>query len=382
MGLQRCTMGRFRQTSCGADRVVQRATSGGGPQVASVQAEWQLQVLRRHARDSTAFQTLEPGLKIHRLDDEAFAAFHDTGAAWVVVGTPVGPIEKQADYVAALRRRAQEVHRRLRFVSVPPEWADACGLGSIVVGEEPYWMRGEFARALTGSRSLREQLRRARAKGVTARCVSSSDLAQDPELRRALVELGEAWLRTHRSAPLGFMVHLELFAHAEERLYVVAERAGEVTGLLAAIPAHGEAGWMVEDLLRTPDTPNGTVELMIAHAMDALEAQEAKWVSLGLAPLAGPVSPLLAFVRRRANWFYNFDGLIRFKAKFKPTRWEARAVAYPPGAQWLALFDVLSAFARDGVLRFALATLWRYRKLSIAIALALGVLAAACIASP
>ena len=44
-----------------------------------------------------------------------------------------------------------------------------------------------------------------------------------------------------------------------------------------------------EDVLRSPEAPNGTVELLIDAAMRALHEAGSRFVTLGLAPLAGAI---------------------------------------------------------------------------------------------
>ena len=74
-------------------------------------------------------------------------------------------------------------------------------------------------------------------------------------------------------------------------------------------------------------------------------AQGYRWLNLGMAPLAGleqhPLAPAWHrvgnIVFRYGEYFYNFDGLRRYKAKFNPV-WESKYLAAPGG---LALPRVL-----------------------------------------
>jgi phosphatidylglycerol lysyltransferase len=93
-------------------------------------------------------------------------------------------------------------------------------------------------------------------------------------------------------------------------------------------------GWLIEQFVRSPDAPNGTVELLIDTAVRRLAAEGAGYVTLGLAPLADrahadpPGTPplwlrlLLGWMRAHGRRFYDFRGLESFKAKFSPMRWE------------------------------------------------------------
>src|SRR5262249_10460800 len=57
---------------------------------------------------------------------------------------------------------------------------------------------------------------------------------------------------------------------------------------------------------------------------------------------------------------YDFEGLHAFKAKLRPSRWDAAYLSFPEGTTGArAVVDVLAAFAHRGLLRFGLATLAR-----------------------
>ncbi|MGK3963688.1 hypothetical protein WMF38_05870 [Sorangium sp. So ce118] len=83
-------------------------------------------------------------------------------------------------------------------------------------------------------------------------------------------------------------------------------------------------------------------------------------VTLGLAPLAGPVRRGLRAAQRLGARLYDVQGLHAFKAKLRPDGWAPIYLVYPPGGHGLvAIHDALAAFARGGLLRFGLSTLLR-----------------------
>jgi hypothetical protein len=162
---------------------------------------------------------------------------------------------------------------------------------------------------------------------------------------------------------MGFLLTLDPFELVDERTYVAAEREGEVLALLVAAPIHERDGWLVEHIFRRPDAPNGTTELAIDAFMREAAGRGSHHVSLGLAPLAGPVAPWLRVARRLGRVLYNFEGLYAFKAKLRPDRWEPIYLAYPRSGRAVgAVVDTLSAFATGSFLRFAAATARHLRR--------------------
>lgn len=342
-----------------------------------------LALLRRHGWNATGFQVLEPGFRYWFDGDDACVAYVDTGGAWVVAGAPIAPAARLAEVAAAFAAAAHAAGRRTAWFGTERRFGDATGWPALQVGEQPVWSPAAWPEVLRGSRSLREQLRRARAKGVAVRALTAAELADGHPMRAQLDRLIAAWQATRAIAPMTFLVQIELGSFATERRCFVAERAGAVVGVLGVVPIYARDAWFFEDFLRAPDAPNGTVELLVDAGMRAAADAGIALVTLGLAPLAGDVGRWLRRARRLGGPLYDFDGLRAFKAKFKPARWDPIYVAYPPaGHPIAAIYDSLAAFAGGGLVRFGLATLRRARGLVAAALAVIAVAVTALIAPP
>jgi phosphatidylglycerol lysyltransferase len=331
-----------------------------------------LALLKRHGDEPTSFQMLEPG-HAYWVEADACIAYADVGSAWVTVGEPVCASEAIADVVGRFRAAAAAQRREVRWFHVGEEFARLSGLSSTHIGEQPVWDPQSWDATLKASRSLREQLRRARAKGVTTRVVPAAEMQHEASRVRIECEaLIRRWLAGRRMHEMRFMVLLEPFSFAEERRYVVAEEDGAVIGFAAAVPIYRRKGWFLEDLLRDPVAPNGTAELLVDAMMRVFAAEGSTYATLGLAPLAGDVGPVLSFTRDATAQLYNFAGIRAFKEKLRPASWEPVHVAYDRGELGvLAMHDVLKAFAPGGLLRFGLNSLLHQRTLATAL-LAIG----------
>jgi phosphatidylglycerol lysyltransferase len=179
-------------------------------------------------------------------------------------------------------------------------------------------------------------------------------------MRAAIERATRTWLATRRLAPLSFLVRIDPFDFAEQRDCFVAERCGELVGFAGVVPVPARGGWFLEDLVRAPGAPNGTTELLVDAAMRRAMDLGSSWMTLGLAPLAGDVATPLRFARRSTRALYDFDGLRRFKAKFRPAQWMPIYLAYPPEqSALLSLADGLSAFTPHGLVDFGLRSLWQ-----------------------
>jgi len=319
-----------------------------------------LALLERHGWNATSFQTLEAGFRYWFDGDDACVAYVETRGAWVAAGAPICAMSRLAEVTARFTAAALAAKKRVAFFAAEKRVVDGAGLEGFYVGEQPVWDATRWPDTVTATRTLREQLRRAHNKGVAVRRVDGAELAPGAPLRVAIEALIERWRHDKPMAPMGFLVDVQPFDFAAERRYFVAERDGVVVGFLAAVPIYARRGWLLEDFLRDPRAPNGTAELLIDAAMRALAAEGSRHVTLGLAPLSGPVTGWLRAARRLSSPLFDFAGLRAFKAKLRPHAWEPIYLAHPHGSSsHVALVDALAAFARGSFLRFGGATLLR-----------------------
>ncbi|MBC8086671.1 MAG: DUF2156 domain-containing protein [Phycisphaerae bacterium] len=335
-------------------------------------------LLRQHARTATAFQVLAPGMShwfaAHQQGDDSTATparhhstpgenddcgmigYADTGGAWVTAGEPIASRENTIAVAEMFVAHAHAMDKRVAFFATEGALAASPRFRRILIGEQPVWNPAEWAEVLRAHKSLREQLRRARAKGVKVRAVAHDDYTLD----NALDALVQRWLATRPMPTMHFLVEMEPVVHRAERLLFVAERAGVPVGFLSMAPVAARNGWLFEHVLRDPAAPNGSAELLIDFAMRDLHARGVTWATLGLAPLAGNVAGWLRVARTTARPFFNFDGLASFKRKLRPTSWQAIYLVFPrERSSVMAMLDSLRAFAGESLLRFAAHTVLR-----------------------
>lgn len=245
-----------------------------------------LGLLRRHGWNSTSFQVIEPECRYwFDPESDAAVAYIDTGLAWVVAGAPIAPIDRCAAVTERFAEEARRHRRRIVFFAAESRFLRCAPMRSLPIGEQPSWDPRLWGERHRGHRGLKEQLRRARAKGVTVVRVSSAEAAG--AMRPRLEQLIGRWMAARAMPPMSFLVALEPFVFPEERRYYIARVADRLVGLLIAVPVYGRNGWFFEDILRDPASPNGTTELMIDFAMRDVAAEGCEFVTLGLAPLAG-----------------------------------------------------------------------------------------------
>ncbi len=313
-------------------------------------------LLERYGHDTVCGQALEPGLS-HWFDgDEACVAYRDTGGAWIAAGGPICSDDARESTMQSFAKAAKEAGRRPRFFCVEHK---STAFTSVNIGQQPEWDPALWTETLASKASLREQLRRARAKAVTIREPASTEVADESSaLHRQVCRMVRDWQKNRGMAPMSFLVSLDLFCNTQIKRYFVAEQHGRVVAILVASPIPARNGWFFEDVLRAHDAPNGTVELLFDHAMRVAANVKIVVVSYGLAPLSGEVGVWLKRIRDHARWLYDFEGLRAFKAKLMPHKWRPIYLTFPQGERGVrATVDSLTAFADGSWLRFGIRTI-------------------------
>jgi phosphatidylglycerol lysyltransferase len=306
------------------------------------QRERLLKLLRLHGRNPNSFLAMYEGpwsLFDSDLGGVPYVEVDHTALAWG------DPLSTPADGPALLGQFADAMRGRgLRVCMVPVQETvarQAMGQGHAVlkIGEEPVFDLTNWRppRGDPGKR-LRWALNHARRSGVAVEEYqhANRDLAVEEEI--ACVRA--AWERSLGRRAVESFMRTEPLALAEHKRIFLARRDGDVVAVLACVPVYERDGWYLEDLVRLPDAVTGATELLIVEVLERLAAGGSRFATLGIAPLRGADRQ----VDRRARWLagilrlaferfdarYHFASLSRFKAKFRPTGWEARYATFLP----------------------------------------------------
>jgi phosphatidylglycerol lysyltransferase len=318
--------------------------------------------LQQFGSDAVSFQALESGMRWWRDADPpvgtgAALGFTDTGRAWIAAGAPLALPAHRHHAAQRFAADARAARRRAIFVGVE-DVAPFRDFHHLTIGRQSALLPQQWSATLAAKPRLREQLRRARAKRVTVRRVSTEELREGTVLRRDVDALARTWLGSRRMEPMGFLVSVEPFHLPDAHIYLIAERDARVVQFLSAVPIYADRGWLMEDMLRGPDAPNGTTELLIDRLMH--EAADARRITPGLTPLSGPIPWWLRVTRTVMRPLYDFSGLERFRSRLSPARWDPIWLVWDRGPALLALLDLLTAFARGALVRFAARSIVRH----------------------
>jgi len=284
--------------------------------------------------NATTYQILNPGIA-HWFSaaGDAVIGYARRSGVRVVAGAPVCAPERLRDVALEFAKDARVHGDRVCYFGAGQRLEETLrrdrARGTVGLGAQPSWDPRRWSGIVARRASLRAQLNRARNKGVVVTRWSAERAEKNPVLERLLHE----WLDGLGLPPLHFLIETETIALTRDRRIFVASRGEREVAYLVASPVPARRGWLIEQIVRGYQAPNGTSELLVDAAMRALGREGAEYVTLGLAPLSrqsrwsDPTVPawvrlVLRWIRAHGRRFYDFDGLDRFKTKFAPEEWE------------------------------------------------------------
>jgi phosphatidylglycerol lysyltransferase len=270
--------------------------------------------------------------------------YNEFGHVWLAVGDPLAADDMMGELARLFVIAARQKRRIAAFAPATARFAQEgvkAGLSAVKVGAAPYFDLQTWAPRGDSAKKVRSGINQAHRAGIRVEAVA----AIREEIKEEVATLCQRWLKTRRAATnLGWLFILDPFQHAEmKRFFAARDERGRLVGFLVASPIRAREGWYLEDVLRPPNAPPGTADLLIFEALRNLAAEGAKVATLGTAPLADQgghavatgdyplVEWMLCVAAARLERFYNFEGLRRFKSKFAPSWWESEYVLVPRG---------------------------------------------------
>jgi phosphatidylglycerol lysyltransferase len=276
----------------------------------------------------------------------SFIMFGIQGRSWIAMGDAVGPADERLELLWRFREHCDQWGGRTVFYEIGaaamPDLVEL-GLTFYKLGEQAFVPLSGFNLDGAARSGLRQSVLRAERDGARFSVVQPGDVpAVLPEMRA----VSDAWLESKGAREKGFSLGRFDPDYLARFPIALVRRGNELVAFANLWPTAGKREISV-DLMRFRDG-------MVRDVMDYLFVQLLLWskaqgygrFDLGMAPLSGLQERHLAPIWTRAGAllfthgekFYNFEGLRRYKDKFKPV-WEPRYLAAPGG---LALAQALA----------------------------------------
>ncbi|HEX6015099.1 MAG TPA: bifunctional lysylphosphatidylglycerol flippase/synthetase MprF [Geminicoccaceae bacterium] len=267
-----------------------------------------------------------------------FVMYGVQGRSWVAMGEPVGLASERLELLWRYRELCDRWGGRTVFYEIGPELMPdltELGLTFFKLGEQGFVPLAGFGLEGSARAGLRQAWRRAQRDGATFEVAPAGQL--DAHLTE-LKAISDAWLASKGATEKGFSLGRFDPAYLRRFPFALVRKGPELVAFA--------------NLWATPDRRELSIDLMryregsLRDVMDYLfvelmlwgKAQGYRRFDLGMAPLSGLQQRQLAPLWTRAGAllfehgerFYGFEGLRRYKQKFRPV-WEPRYLAAPGG---------------------------------------------------
>ncbi|WP_158299293.1 phosphatidylglycerol lysyltransferase domain-containing protein [Paenibacillus antri] len=273
-------------------------------------------------------------------DRSAYLLYSSIAGKIVVLGDPVGTETDGRTALTEFLSSGKASRRDYVFYRMGPRyaaWLERCGFRTMKTGEEASVALTGFHTTGKSWIKLRTKIHKIEREGY--RC----EILLPPHADALISEVesvSDAWLggKREKSFSVGSYCGTYVAAHP---IATLRSRGGELLAFvtLAAFERpEGERGLAIDLMRYREGSPSGGMEALFVRILTWGQASGYAECSLGASPLANACDgrPWLNLVRRIASRYYNFEGLQRFKAKFRP-QWEDRYVAYSSGSAFIAL---------------------------------------------
>lgn len=324
------------------------------------------ELVLRYGWNTMAYQILNPGISLWFSERrDAVVGYVQTKTHCIIAGSPVAEKTEMDDVVLEFYRYVSTLHKKVCFFGAQERIASILAkrapVSSILLGAQPVWKPDAFLNAFRSKQSLRAQVHRAMNKHITAHVWTQNAVIPTSALQECL----DQWIASRHLPPMHFLVEPYTLEGLKDRMVVVAQNEKNIVGFCIASPIPLRNGWLIEQIVRGTNAPNGTAELLLEKMVSHLQYMGVDLVTLGLSPLSrhytSPYSHpfwldvVLKCTRLYGRSFYNFDGLDTFKAKFIPEGWEpVYAMTNEKTPSLSTLYAIATAFSGMSPITFVL----------------------------
>lgn len=272
-------------------------------------------------------------------DGQALIAYRRTGRVLTALGDPIGSEGSLRQAVLEFRQYADNHACIPAFYQVRPQYLSMyhdLGFRFFKLGEEGVADVQAFDLSGKSKKDLRAVKNRYERERI------SFEVLEPPFSRLDLDELrdiSDEWLegRQEKGYSIGWFKesYLQLTGIA-----LLRGPDGRILAFASLMPCYDGDQAISIDLMRyRKETPNGVMDALFLHLLEWSKAQGYHRFNLGMAPLSNVGESAFAHrseriaheIYRRANRWYRFAGIRKFKEKFDPA-WEPRFLAYPSGS--------------------------------------------------
>ncbi|HEX7502449.1 MAG TPA: bifunctional lysylphosphatidylglycerol flippase/synthetase MprF [Acidobacteriota bacterium] len=287
---------------------------------------------------------------------DSFLMYSRVGRSWVAMGDPQGKAEEAGELIWKFRELVDQYDGWTVFYEVSRyhlhQYVDL-GLAMFKLGEEAWVPLAEVSLEGRANKWFRHISHRLQEQGCRSAILPAAAVpARLAELR----QVSDGWLQCKRTREKGFSLGSFNESYLQRFPLAVIIR-GERILAFANIWAGSGGEEISVDLMRFgPGAPENCMDFLFVQLMLWGRENGFACFNLGMAPFSGLASESMAplwnrfgaFLFQHGENFYNFQGLRRYKEKFRPV-WEPRYLAGPGGIALPRVLANVSALVSKGM---------------------------------
>jgi phosphatidylglycerol lysyltransferase len=298
------------------------------------------EILDRYGRSSLDFFKLWPRKRMFfSHDGQCFVVYQIALGVAICLGDPVGPDDQLESFTRDFLRLCSHNGWKAAFYQALPDLLPMyrkVGLRVLKLGEEAVVDIDHYCSVTAQSKTFRYIRHRLERDGykVTRKLPPQTE-AQLDEIRA----VSDQWLTLPGRREHGFALgRFDRVYLRDMPLYLLTDSTGLLVAFANEIPDYKRGEAAIDMMRHRVVTPNSTMEYLFDRVLHDLRERGFRQLSLGLFPFSGLCrfkcatfeERLVNQIYERANHFFSFKGLHRFKAKFEPA-WEERFLIYRGG---------------------------------------------------
>ena len=229
------------------------------------------------------------------------------------------------------------------------------GLRSLKMAEEAIVDLGSFSLAGGKRAALRSMVHKAARLGLVVRRYERAK-GVEPAVDEQLAEISEEWLAEKRLGEMGFSLGRFSLESRDDAFAFLCLDGKRVVAFTTWRTYRGGRAALLDLMRKRKEAPSGTMDLLVARALEELRVAGLEEASLANAPLANVGEPRgglergVALLFENLNSFYGYKNLFQFEKKYAP-RWEGRYLVYPRGVELPRVAYALTGVHGTGGLR-------------------------------
>ncbi len=289
-------------------------------------------------------------------NENSFIMYAVRGRSWIALGDPVGSGEEHSELIWQFRELCDRHDAWTVFWQVGKEDLDRyldLGLVLLKTGEEARVPLSDFSLKGNSRKDLRYTFQHLEKEGLSFEIIPKE---QVNVLLPQLKLISDNWLIHKNTREKGFSLGFFKEDYLREFPCAIVKKDGNILAF-ANLWQGAEKEELSVDLMRyTAEAPPNIMDFLFIHLMLWGAQNGYQWFNLGMAPLAGLENRSFAPFWNRVGalifgygeYFYNFQGLRKFKDKFDPI-WESKFLASPGGLALPTILTDIAAFNSRGV---------------------------------